>query len=42
MAWVMGRGEGYAINKNTKLDSLRKASRSILTQAAIQQAVASK
>lgn len=31
---VLGRGNGYAINKNMKLSSLRTASRTILDQAA--------
>ncbi|MFT5285034.1 MAG: hypothetical protein ACI8TQ_001195 [Planctomycetota bacterium] len=31
---VLGRGDGYAINKNMKLSSLRTASRTILDQAA--------
>ncbi len=39
---VMGRGEGYAINKNMKLGSLKTASRAILTEAAQKQAQASK
>jgi hypothetical protein len=39
---VMGRGEGYAIDKNVKLTSLRQATRSILTEAAKAQAALSK
>jgi hypothetical protein len=39
---VMGRGEGYAIDKNVKLTSLRQASRAILTEAAKTQAALSK
>ena len=39
---VMGRGDGYAIRNNTRLDSLQTASRSILVQVAKQQAAASK
>jgi hypothetical protein len=39
---VMGRGDGYAINKNTKLSSLRAASRAILSKTAKLQAELSK
>ena len=39
---VLGRGEGYAVNKNIQLSSLRSATRSILEEAAKKQLALSK